>query len=185
LWDQYVRSANEKDDDTLKVQLTNCPNDTLRGALYEALGDRIDTISVTDLLQEIEVLAVVQQDRDDQRSCTHCGQKGYGKYPSLDLRKIDCHAYGKKCAKCHQNGHYAGVCKSRMGIKRAAGTNHFTINRMKISEKSCKISRVSQSTQNLMKKQQNMKKLRHEGPMKYEMRMRKCTSSLGYQKNRN
>ena len=31
-----------------------------------------------------------------------------------------------------------------------------------MSEKSGKISRVSQSTQNLMKKQQNMKKLRHE-----------------------
>ena len=43
-----------------------------------------------------------------------------------------------------------------------AGTNHFTINRMKMSEKSGKISRVSQSTQNMMKKQQNMKKLRHE-----------------------
>jgi hypothetical protein len=33
---------------------------------------------------------------------------------------------------------------------------------MKISEMSGKISRVSQSTQNLMKKQQNMKELRHE-----------------------
>ena len=43
-----------------------------------------------------------------------------------------------------------------------AGTNHFTINRMKMSEKSGKISRVSQTTQNLMKLQQNMKKLRHE-----------------------
>ena len=31
-----------------------------------------------------------------------------------------------------------------------------------MSEKSGKISRVSQSTQNLMKKQQNMKKLRHK-----------------------
>ena len=46
--------------------------------------------------------------------------------------------------------------------KMTAGTNHFTINRMKMSEKSGKIFRVSQSTQNLMKKQQNMKKLRHE-----------------------
>ena len=46
--------------------------------------------------------------------------------------------------------------------KTTAGTNHFTINRMKMSEKSGKISRVLQSTQNLMKKQQNMKKLRHE-----------------------
>jgi hypothetical protein len=45
----------------LKDQLTNCPDDTLRSALYKALGDRIETISVTDLLKEIEVLAVVRQ----------------------------------------------------------------------------------------------------------------------------
>ena len=58
-WDQYVRSSNEKDGNKLKDQLTNCPDETLRGALYKALGDRIDTISVPDLLKEIEVLAVV------------------------------------------------------------------------------------------------------------------------------
>ena len=114
----------------------------------------------------------VQQDREDQRSCTYCGQKGHGKSPNLDLRKADCPAYGKKCAKCQEKGHYDAVCKSRRGDKKdevqhnskktTAGTNHFTINRMKMSEKSGKISRVLQSTQNLMKKQQNMKKLRHE-----------------------
>jgi hypothetical protein len=123
---------------------------------------------VADLLQVIEVLAVVdnvQQDRVDQRSCTHCGQRSHGKYPDIDLRKTDCPAYGKKCAKCQQKGHYAGVCKSRRGVKKYEAqqdSNHFTINRMKISEKSGKISRVSQSTQNMMKKEQNMKKLRHE-----------------------
>jgi hypothetical protein len=101
-------------------------------------------------------------------SGTHCSQKGH----SIDLKKTDCPAYGQKCAKCQQKGHYAGVCKSRGGDKKdeaqhdskktTAGANHFTINRMKMSEKSGKISRVSQSTQNLMRKQQNMKKLRHE-----------------------
>jgi hypothetical protein len=45
----------------LKDQLTNCPNETLRGALYKALGDRIDTISLPDLLKEIEELVVVRQ----------------------------------------------------------------------------------------------------------------------------
>jgi hypothetical protein len=114
----------------------------------------------------------VQQDREDQRSCTFCGQKGHGKSPNIDIRKADCPAYGKKCAKCHQKGHYAGVCKSRKGDKKdnaqpgskktTAGTIDFTINKMKMSEKSGKISRVSQSTQHLMKQQQNMKKLRHE-----------------------
>jgi hypothetical protein len=170
--------SNEEDGHKFKDQLTNCPDDTLRSALYKAMGDRIDTISVTDLMQEIKVLAMmgqvnnVQQDKGDQRSCSHCGQKCHAKYPSFDLRKTDCTAYGKRCARCQQKGQYAGVCKSRRGDKRdevqynskktTAGTNHFTINRMKMSEKSGKISRVSQSTQNLMKKQQNMKKLHHE-----------------------
>jgi hypothetical protein len=45
-WDQYVRSSNEKDGNKLKDQLENCPDDTLRSALYKALGDRINTINV-------------------------------------------------------------------------------------------------------------------------------------------
>ena len=45
----------------MKDQLTNCPNDSLRNALYKALGDRIDTINVEDLMKEIEELAVVRQ----------------------------------------------------------------------------------------------------------------------------
>ena len=60
-WAQYVRSSNEKDKTKLKDQLTNCPNDSLRNALYKALGDRIDTINVEDLMKEIEELAVVRQ----------------------------------------------------------------------------------------------------------------------------
>jgi hypothetical protein len=31
-WDQYVRSSNEKYDNKLKDQLTNCPDDTLRSS---------------------------------------------------------------------------------------------------------------------------------------------------------
>jgi hypothetical protein len=60
-WAQYVRSSNEKDQTKLKDQLTNCPNDSLRNALYKALGDRINTINVEDLMEEIEELAVVRQ----------------------------------------------------------------------------------------------------------------------------
>ena len=104
----------------------------------------------------------VQQEREDHRSCTYCGQKG-PESPNIDLRKADCPAFGKKCAKCHQKGHYAGVCKMKDdkkdetphdSEKTTAGTHHSTINRMKMSEKTAKISKVSQ--------QQNMKKLHHE-----------------------
>jgi hypothetical protein len=76
----------------------------------------------------------VQQEREDQRSCNYCGQKGHWKTPNIDLRKADCPAFGKKFTKCHQKGHYAGVCKSRKGDKKddaqpdskktTAGTNH-------------------------------------------------------------
>jgi hypothetical protein len=77
--------------------------------------------------------------------------------------------------------------------KTTAGTNHFNINRMKMSEKSGKISRVSQSTQNLMKEQQNMKKLRHEVwdekeemyiksglPEEPKLKIRMCVDILDY-----
>ena len=45
----------------MKEKLTNCPDGTLRSALYKALGDRIDTITVADILKEIEVLTVVNK----------------------------------------------------------------------------------------------------------------------------
>jgi hypothetical protein len=64
--------------------------------------------------------------------------------------------------------HFSGVCKMKGdkkdetpqdSKKTKAGAHHFTINRMKMSKS---LARSPKSTQNLMKKQQNMKKLRHE-----------------------
>ena len=129
------------------------------------------------------------QERVDLRPCKNCGQKGYGKSPNLETRMAKCPAHGKKCTKCQHEGHYAKVCKSGKGDKKdnaqpdfkkgTAGTNHVTLNRMEMSLRSGKISRVSQSTQNLMKKQQNMKKLRHEVWDEREA----CTSSPSCLKN--
>ena len=45
----------------LRDQLLNCPDEALERAVYEVLGDRADTISMAELLKEIEVLAVVRQ----------------------------------------------------------------------------------------------------------------------------
>ena len=39
----------------------HCPDDTLINAPDKALGDRVDNISVADLLKEIEVLARQRQ----------------------------------------------------------------------------------------------------------------------------
>lgn len=147
------------------------------------------------------------QERVDLRPCNYCGQKGHGKSPNIDTRKAKCPAHGKKCTKCQREGHYAKVCKSGKGDKSddtqpdskktTAGTSHFTINRMKISERSGKISRVSQSTQNLMKKQQNMKKLRHkvwderEGmyiksklPEEPKLKIRMCVDVMAYRSHK-
>ena len=60
-WNQYVRASNETDDVKLRDQLQYCPDETLKKALDRALGDRVDSISVVDLLEEIETLAVVRQ----------------------------------------------------------------------------------------------------------------------------
>jgi hypothetical protein len=54
-------SGSNMSEPLMSKMATNCPDETLRSALHKALGDRIDTISVMDLLKEIEVLAVVRQ----------------------------------------------------------------------------------------------------------------------------
>jgi hypothetical protein len=75
--------------------------------------------------------------------------------------------------------------------KTTAGAHHFTINRMKTSEKSGKISRVSQTTQNLMKR------LRHEVwdekekmyiksglPEEPKLKIRMCVDVLAYRSHK-
>ena len=58
-WDQYVRASNETDDVMLRDQLLQCPDTDLRKAIHRALGIRVATINVADLLTEIETLAVI------------------------------------------------------------------------------------------------------------------------------
>ena len=60
-WDQYVRASNETDEVKLRDQLLQCPDTDLRKAVHRALGVRVTTINVADLLTEIETLAVIKQ----------------------------------------------------------------------------------------------------------------------------
>jgi hypothetical protein len=47
-------------------------------------------------------------------------KKGHGKSPNIDLRKADCPAYGKKCAKCQQKGHWSeGEFDAKAMVKRS------------------------------------------------------------------
>ena len=60
-WGQYVRSSNETDDVKLRDQLLQCPDADLAKAVHRALGVRVENITVADLLEEIETLAVIKQ----------------------------------------------------------------------------------------------------------------------------
>ena len=60
-WNQYVRASNEVDEVKLRDQLLHCPDVALKKAVDRALGDRVENITVADLLKEIETLAVVRQ----------------------------------------------------------------------------------------------------------------------------
>ena len=99
----------------------------------------------------------VQCNKDDQGSCRYSVKKGHGKNPNMTS--------GRQTAPplCNRKGD-----KKRDPPKDSsnttAGAKTVTINRLNMSEKStsAKVSRVSQSTQNLIRKQQKMKKLRHE-----------------------
>lgn len=53
-----MKASDETNDVIIRDQLYHCPDIKMRETLYRPLGDRVDTISVGDLLKEIETLAV-------------------------------------------------------------------------------------------------------------------------------
>ena len=61
-WTVYVKISGETNDMIIRDQLYHCPDIKMRETLYRTLGDRVDTISVSDLLREIETLAVHGED---------------------------------------------------------------------------------------------------------------------------
>ena len=50
-WDQYVRASNETDEVRIRDQLLQCPDTDLKKAVNRALGTRVDTINMADLLR--------------------------------------------------------------------------------------------------------------------------------------
>ena len=60
-WEQYVRASNETDQVKLRDQLLQCPDTDLKKAVHRALGVKVTTINVADLLKEMETLAVIKQ----------------------------------------------------------------------------------------------------------------------------
>ena len=60
-WNRYKRSSGIKDATIIRDQLMYCPDESLRKHVCRSLGDRVDTISETELLEEIKKLAVERQ----------------------------------------------------------------------------------------------------------------------------
>ena len=60
-WTRYKRCSGIKDADIIRDQLMYCPDESLRKHVCRSLGDRVDTISEEELLEEIKKLAVERQ----------------------------------------------------------------------------------------------------------------------------
>ena len=140
-------------------------------------------------------------------TCKFCGGSGHGVNPNIDIRRTDCPAFDKRCKKCKQKGHFRKMCVKKGPVrgdpprdssKPTAGANTISLNTMKVSERRMggNVSRVSQSTRNLMKKQQKVRKLRHEIwseenqtyvkshlPVEPTIKLRMCLDILSYRKH--
>ena len=58
-WDQYARYHSGMDVGELRQQLLNCADGALEPLMYNSLGGKVDTLSQTDLVKQLEQLAVV------------------------------------------------------------------------------------------------------------------------------
>jgi hypothetical protein len=67
-WNQYARYHSGKDVDELRHQLLNCPDTALKEFMYDSLGSKVDTLSLTDLFKQLEKLAVVEVDEDTKQT---------------------------------------------------------------------------------------------------------------------
>ena len=145
----------------------------------------------------------VQEQTADQEKCRFCGRRGHGKNPNPDLRKASCPAHGQKCKNCGFSGHFRDQCKKKPSEtksedpkKTVAKNNNVSINRMQMTRSSGKILGVKKSSESLMRKQQNMTRLRHEVwnentqtyvkselPEEPDLKIRMCVDFLAYKKH--
>jgi hypothetical protein len=65
-WRRYAGCQWEMDDRELRQQLLNCAVGPLELIMYNNLGSKLDTLSETDLMQELEKLAVVKSIAEQQ-----------------------------------------------------------------------------------------------------------------------
>ena len=60
-WRLYAGGQGEMDDRELRRQLLSCIDETLEGAMYDALGNKINTSTEADMMTELGKLAVDEQ----------------------------------------------------------------------------------------------------------------------------
>jgi hypothetical protein len=48
----------------------------------------------------------------------YCGEKGQGKSPNYDLKKVSCAAFDHKCKKCNRKSHYQDFCTWKKDTKK-------------------------------------------------------------------
>jgi hypothetical protein len=63
--------------------LLHCPDEALKKALDRALGDRVDSISVMDLLKEIAMLTLVRQSNHVKTLALMTARRGMSQSASL------------------------------------------------------------------------------------------------------
>ena len=65
-WGRYAECQWEMDDRELKQQMLNCAVGPLENIMYNSLGSKLDTLSETDLMEELEKLAVMKSIAEQQ-----------------------------------------------------------------------------------------------------------------------
>ena len=141
-WTAYVMASNETNEVLIRDQLFYCPDREIRKTLERTLGDRLDTISVMEMLKEIETIAVQKEDKtsnklgvDAAKSTVTWGMqlmverdkileelaeqvKNEYKYPSLVELDTDKFVPTKGREQCHQ------LLLDREGIPTDAKSSH-------------------------------------------------------------
>ena len=59
-------------------------------------------------------------ERPNRDKCHYCGNTGHGHKSSAEVRKANCPAFDKKCAKCKLTGHFAKQCKKKANTEHGA-----------------------------------------------------------------
>jgi hypothetical protein len=109
-WNLYAGCHGRMDERELRQQLLNRAVGPLEAVMYDTLGGKVDSLSETDLLAELEKLAVVQA--VDYRCHDHqgepCPAANSSRQPNTHSRPAS-PSHGEHCQHDHELHHYRAV----------------------------------------------------------------------------